>query len=459
MRSNHNPSRRNLRYSTLDALFATPWALVSLPGSFLMAGMLSSLFAVGPFWFGIIAAMPALGNALQIFLIPFTARFMKVRDLTLGQCWLNAGLWLSGLTGIAFLPTDNPQVAGWFFAILFCLASISLSLLGLGWMAWIGDFVPSKIRGRYMGRRNRISNIGALGFMLLSLFLLHWMEASRTAYMILIGLALAARIVSIMVQHLIVSPDPSGGAIASANWARDIKDLLAHKSLLRFILFGSVVGFWIAFLGAVAPLYALKELGVTPAAFTSYSIVATIAGALFVPIWGQLIDKHGARPVIMISLITWRAVDFGWVLITPQSLHWMYALWTSGGIMATGYLLGSFTLLLKLIPKQGRTAGISLNLTATSIAAAIAPVLAGIILSKAQSFSWDIILTYRSVIAIGLAGCIGSAFILIGTHEPETHPTRNNIQGAMRTLRLLTVTQGLAFVSNATMVVRRRRKE
>jgi hypothetical protein len=56
----------------------------------------------------------------------------EFRDLTLGQCWLNTGLWLSGLTGIAFLSTDNPQVAGLFFAIFFCLASISLALLALG---------------------------------------------------------------------------------------------------------------------------------------------------------------------------------------------------------------------------------------------------------------------------------------------------------------------------------------
>lgn len=91
MRTPISQSRRNLRYSSLDGIFATPWSLLSLPGSFLMAGMLNSLFEVGPLWFGIITAMPALANALQMLLIPFMARFMNVRDLTLGQCWLNTG--------------------------------------------------------------------------------------------------------------------------------------------------------------------------------------------------------------------------------------------------------------------------------------------------------------------------------------------------------------------------------
>jgi hypothetical protein len=458
MRTLISQNRSNLRYSSLDGFFATPWTLLSLPGSFLMAGMLNSLFEVGPLWFGIITAMPALANALQILLIPFMARFMNVRDLTLGQCWLNTGLWLSGLTGIAFLSTDKPETAGLFFAILFCLASISLALLALGWMTWVGDFVPSRIRGRYMGGRNRLASLSGLGYMVLSLVVLHWMDASRAAYLILIGLALGTRVISVMVQHRIVSPDPTGGTIASANWTKDIIDLRAHKSLLRFILFGSVAGFWMAFCGAIAPIYAFKELGASPAAFTGYAMAGTISGAVFIRIWGELIDRHGAIPVLIISLVAWRVGDFGWTLITPDTLDWMYALWTWGGIMGTGYLLASFTLLLKLIPKTSRVAGISLNLTATSVAAAIAPILAGIILSKARDFGWEIFATYRTLIAIGLVGCIASVFLLRGTREPETCPTRNNIQGAMRTLRILTVNQGLTFLSNATLVVRRKKR-
>ena len=45
-------TRRNLRNSTLEGLCATPWSILSLPGGFLMAGLLNSFFNVGPFWFG-----------------------------------------------------------------------------------------------------------------------------------------------------------------------------------------------------------------------------------------------------------------------------------------------------------------------------------------------------------------------------------------------------------------------
>ena len=188
----HSPSQtaRNLRCSILDGIFATPWTLLSLPGSFLMAGLLNTLFQVGPFWFGVIAAMPALANGLQMGLVPFLARFMSVRDLTLSQSWLNAGLWFSGFVGVAFLPTDQPNVAGLFFALLFFLTSVSLSLAVVGWMSWAGGYIPSRIRGRFFGRRNRIISLSTLSFMLLSLWILDWAEASRAAYLALAGVAI-----------------------------------------------------------------------------------------------------------------------------------------------------------------------------------------------------------------------------------------------------------------------------
>lgn len=450
-------TRRNLRYCTIDGICATPWALLSLPGSFLMAALLNNFFAVGPFWFGIILAMPALANALSILLIPLVARFMKVRDMTLSLSWLNAGLWLSGIVAIAFLPAHAPKTAGLFFAILYGLSAMSGSLLVVGWIAWLGDFVPEDIRGRYMGQRNRYTNLMTLGFMGLSVALLNYMDASRAAYLILAGLAVLARLASISVQHLIVSPDPTGGVVASANWARELGGLRKETALLRFIAFGVIAGFGMAFLGTLAPLYAFNQLMVTPAEFTAFSIVATIAGTLCVRLWGRVIDRHGATPVLIITFIAWRIGDFGWVAVTPETKHALFLIWAWGGTMATGYMLASFNLLLKLIPKQSRSAGISLHLTTTSIAATAAPILAGSFIGWAGASGLDLAWIYRAGITGGIVGSLLSVIVLVGLVEPKTTPQLNTIQGAMRTLRHLVASQGLAFVSNLNFIARRKR--
>jgi Na+/melibiose symporter-like transporter len=279
------------------------------------------------------------------------------------------------------------------------------------------------------------------------------------AYLILGSIAVLGRLFSVLIQFRIQSPDPTGGVVASANWTQEIGALLREKALIRFIAFGAVSGFWMAFLGALCPLYALNELGASPAEFTGYSIAATLSGTACVRLWGKLIDRHGAAPVLMICFIGWKLGDFGWIILSPETRIWMFLIWTWGGALATGYLLATFNLLLKLIPRTSRSAGISLNLTAVSIVATVGSVLAGSLIKWAGASDVDLVFTYRAAISVGICGCLASAFILFGIQEPKTNPTLNTVHGAMRTLRQLTVNQGLAFFGNTTFIARRKPKK
>jgi len=451
-------TRKNLKYCTTDGICAMPWFLLSLPGSFIAAGLLNALFQIGPFWFGLVAAMPAVANAVHILVVPFFSRFMKVRDMVVSFGWLNLGAWISGLVGIAFLPLDEPVKAGLFFAILYGIIALSASLMSIAWTAWVGDFVPARLRGRYFGKRNRYTNISTISFMLLSIAVLNLYEASREAYIGLIAVAIAGRMVSLMTVHLIESPDPTGGSISQANWAKEITDLRKQGALLRFIAFGTAAGFSLGGAGAAAALYAFNDLGATPAEFTGFSLAATLSGAICVPLWGRLIDRHGAIPIIMITFFAWRLGDVGWLVVRPEALGWMYPVWLWGGAMGTGYILATFTLLLKLIPKNSRSAGISLNLTTTSIAGAVAPLLVGALISHANELGLST--AFASKLCIGgsiIAGML-AVLILFRMREPETDPARNTIPGAMRTLRNLTVNQGVSFFSNTVLVRRRKRR-
>jgi len=326
----------------------------------------------------------------------------------------------------------------------------------VGWTSWLGDFVPEQIRGRYMGRRNRFTNLSTLAFMLVSLCLLEWMHASRTAYIILASIAIGGRFTAILYMHLIKSKDPTGGQIMSANWGKDFSKLIREQSYFRFVIFGSCAGFFMGFQGAAATLFTFDILKASAAEFTGYSIVATLAGTLCVKIWGEAIDRHGAAPILIISFVAWRCGDFGWLFLTEGTRNWMFLIWIWGGSMATGYLLASFNLLLKLIPKHSRSTGVSLNLTMTSITGIIAPILAGSLIGWSTTNVTNVDFVYRMVIFIGLVGSLSSALILKGIKEPSSNPTENTIQGAMRTLRQQSVSQGVAFISSITFIVRKR---
>ncbi|MDF3129581.1 MFS transporter [Kiritimatiellaeota bacterium B1221] len=459
MNKQRSQTQTNLRVCSIDGIMATPWTILSVPGSFLIASLLNLTFKVGPVWFGIIVSMPALANALSIFLVPWVGRFMNVRELSLTMAMMNTGIWLSGILCIAILPTGNPDQAGWFFAVLYLLLALSSSLSGVGWTSWVGTFLPDRIRGRYMARRNIFTNISTLCFMGITLGLFSFFEGERWLYVSLISLAVLGRIVSVLLQHHIQAPDPTGGRVCSDTWAKDLLKLRDCRPFLRYILFGAISGFFIAFGGSTATLYAFEWVKVTPANFTAYSIAATIAGTLSVKIWGEMIDRHGALPVLFICAIAWRIGDFGYLILNEGNKHLLFVIWTWGGAMGTGYMLANFLLLLKIIPQNNRSAGISLNLTVCSVCAAVAPVLAGGWLEKIMRAGADPWVLYRGSMAFAFTGCMAAILAVIGLKEPDVHPSRNSIPGALRTLRQLGVTQGLALFSNNNFVVRKMTKK
>lgn len=451
-------TRQNLRTCSLDGILATPWSIVSLPGSFLIASLLNVYFQIGPFWFGVIVSMPAFANALSILLVPWVGRFLNVREMTLTISMMNCGIWLCGILAMALMPMDSPTRVGIFFAGFYLLLAFTTALGGVGWTTWVPGFIPDRIRGRYMAGRNVLTNFSTLGFMALSLLLLYFFEGQRWLYLVLMSLALLGRIASVLLQHRIQSKDPTGGRVCSDTWAGDLWKIRKERPLMRYILFATLAGCCMAFTGSTATLYAFSLLQVTPAELTAFSIVATLAGTASVRIWGELIDRHGSLPVLVICAIAWRLGDVGWLILNEETKYGLFAVWAWGGAMGTGYMLASFILLLKLVPDHNRSAGVSLHLTVVSTFAAIAPILAGWWLETSAGLDipdWPL---YRMTLAAGLAGCVLSLLALTGMHEPKTHPDRNTVMGALRTLRQLSVNQGLAFWGNATFVVRRKKK-
>ena len=452
---NTTPTRDNLRYCTIDGALSSFWNISCLPGGFLMAALLTSFFKIDAFWFGLIVAMPGLANALHIFLIPLVVRFLSVRDLAISQGWLNAGLWIGVLVAIAFLPIGSDST-GLFFLISFALLSITLSLISVGWMSWLSDFVPSRIRGRYLSTRTRYCNLATLIYMLVCMGVLEFFGNERSAYLILIGIALLARILSMLNQHLIISPTPSGGAIATTHWFKEITALKKEKSLIKFVLFGTISGFFATFLGTITTLYALNMLAVSPAELTAYSVTAMLTSMFSLKLWGRLIDKHGNAPVLILCFLAWRIGDFSWILIKPETHNWLFPVWAWGGIMASGVFLASFNLLLKLIPKNSRSAGISLNITVTSVAMTFGPILAGSILAHAKTQGWELISTYHISFALALTASLLSLLILVRIREPETSPELNKVNETLRSLRYLAITQAsIVFTSPRFLFLQR----
>lgn len=424
-----------------------PWAFISIPGNFILAALLTQFYALDKASYGLIASLPAWSNAAQIFIIPWLARFLTPKELTLGMSWFNIGLWTMFAAVLPYLPTTNaPGVARLFF-IFFLFASLSQSFLGVGWTSWVKDWVPARLRGQYFGQRNRWLNLSSVVFLLLAMSLFRWSEHALWPYQLLIGMAVAMRYGGLIWQHAIRTKSEHLDVLGRS-WISHLRENLSSRDLVIFIVFSAWTSFWLGFASPFIPVFSFEQLGFEPGTFSVLVILATISGIFGWWFWGKQVDRHGCIPVLITGLLLWEIPAYVWVFVSRDTVWMLYPQWIFGGFFATAYFAASFNLLLKLVPPGTKLAGVSLHLAVTSIAAAIAPVLSGLLLTHFLEAGAGI-LAYRVGFAFKSTLVLSGLLILRGMREPQ-RSTRTSLPGAFRTMRQLLVTQGASFFASLT---------
>ncbi len=452
-------TRGNLRVVTADGILATPWTILSLPAGFIISALLNIHYGIRPGMFGLIVSMPAWANASQIVLMPLLARFFTARDMTIGMSWLNLGLWGLLAAILPYLPNHDRVAAGQIFLIFFILASLSASLLGLGWLAWVQRLVPANSRGDYFGRRNRYIAFTTLAFLFLSMALLKWLPDNVHTYQIILAVGAIMRFGSVLSEHLTrEDPEESSQPLIQGKWWTQLRMAARHPGFLAFVCFNIWVNFWINVTGPFGAVYVYDQLGMGPGQFAVMNILSTLTGAVTMPLWGKFMDKHGCVPIIGLGLMLWQTLNLLWAVLTPETTWLLYPMFLWGGAVAAAFLLGSFNILLKIIPLEAKTAGISLNLAATSVAAGTAPILAGLMLNLGQNMGWSAVLIYRAGFIISPVAIMLSLLFLKRIREPEADPRYSTVWGATRMLRQSMQSAGLAALANTTLVGRKIRR-
>lgn len=447
--------RRNLRIGILEALLATPWVFLSVPGNFLIAALLTQCFDLTKGVYGVIASMPAWANAAQLLLVPILSRWMGPKAMTLGFSWANFALWIVFLAALPFFPRDDPARAGRMFLAFFLVATATNALIGVGWTSWVQAWTPPRVRGKYFGRRNGLMSVVTIAFLLLSWSVLQDRGDAVWAYLALFAIAVGLRTFSIWLSQHIVAPGEEG-AVPGGRWVGQIGALLRGRSFVLLMIFGAVTGFFMNFTGPFIPVFMYEHLHLTPARVNLLMILATLTGAVAIPVWGRLLDRHGSRAILLASLIAWEAPNYLWVVLTPETAWLLYPMFLWGGLTSSGFFLGVFNLLLKLISREGRTAGVSLYLGVTSLATGLAPVIAGLLLGWAARADLDVVMFYRAGFFLRSTGVLAATLLIVKLREPEQHAVFT-VLGALRTFRQSMVTQGLSFLGNQTLARRGRK--
>ncbi|MDQ8182374.1 MFS transporter [Pelagicoccus sp. SDUM812005] len=439
--------RVNMRLSVVEGLLAMPLVFFAMPGNFLLASMATGAIGLKESVYGVIASLPAWANVFQLFALPWLTRRLSQKAICLIFSWIHLCCWVAVGYALPRIAAGGDWHSPVLIVSLFALGALAFALVNVSWTSWVQEWLPTKGRGRYLGRRNRLLQISTVAFLVsASWFLGYWKENAIFGFQMIIFASVAMRAVSIVLQ-LRILPTKRIVDERSAKLSAQFAVILKNRALLRFVGFGATFGFAANVMGPFFPVFYYKVLGMSVEEVARLAMLATTTGALMMPFWGRVCDKYGCRISLMVSLTVWMGAGYLHQFATPSGVGILYLIWGIGGIAGSGFLFSSFSMILKLIPAEAKTAAISFNLAASSLSAAVAPILGGLLFSWVESRFEDQVGVFHVMSLVHHTVVISTGVLLLGIAEPKA-ATLTQAIGAMRPLRQLGTLMGVSFLAN-----------
>lgn len=409
--------RRSLRACTAEGIFAE--LVNAFAGGALLTAWALHLGA-GPLFTGVLVALPQIA---LLFHLPgaWTTALLGHR---------RACLWLVGasrqmgivLVALPFLPLSDATRR----VVLLAVAALAATLSMLGnnaWVAWMAELVPARIRGRYFGRRTGACVLGGAIAAAIAGVLLDFARGHGLVGQTLAGLQLLASLCGLHTVRLMrrqhdPAPGPTRPQIRLVDALAPFRDPRARGLLIYHLSWNGAVGL----AGSFFALFMIRDLKMSFALIAAHGAAIALVRMLVAPLWGVLIDRLGARPVLSACSFAIAAIPFLWLLPTPDRL-WPLALDALlAGVFWTGHALAAFALPLAVTSRAERpffVAGFS-AVSGLSFAAATAVggtlalwlpsniALAGVPLGGLQ-----VLFILSGILRVG------AAFLCLRVHEPE----------------------------------------
>jgi len=287
------------------------------------------------------------------------------------------GLPLAAAPG--FLPSPGASLAA--LVILWCLYHLLEYLGTVALWSWLADLVPQRIRGRFIGQRERWM-VAATAVALLAVGLLNWQwQQHFPKPQWWIGYAIPAALgACCMVAALApLAWMPRAAASRVVRQGATLREILAPFTDLRFLrllLFGCWFSFFNGVTQSAQNLYPIRVLGIS--LFLSLAVQTGMrCGQMAVSPWvGALADRFGNRPVMIVSLLMVATGPLCYLAATPQQWWWFVAAWVVW-IAYAGLNVGLPNLMLKLSPQRSNTPYIAAYYTVTGLCYAASTIAGG----------------------------------------------------------------------------------
>ncbi|MGB1875663.1 MAG: MFS transporter [Rhodospirillaceae bacterium] len=131
-------------------------------------------------------------------------------------------------------------------------------------------------------------------------------------------------------------------------------------------------------IGLILPLFPFiaLDIGLTPESITAVLAIYPIAQFFAGPIWGRLSDKHGRRPILMISMVG-AVASYG--ILGFADTVWMLMLSRIVGGISAGNLAAAFAYITDITTTENRAKGMGMIGGALSLGFILGPAIGGLL--------------------------------------------------------------------------------
>jgi MFS family permease len=346
--------RRSLGACTAEGLVAE--MVSAFAGGAILTGWAIHLHA-SAFLTGLVVALPQMAQLIQLPAAWSTAALGRRRAAV-----LLVAISRQVMLPLALLPfLGASEATGQ--RILFAVACLSALLGVLGnnaWVSWMGELVPRRIRGRYFGKRTALCTVAGAAASAGAGLLLDWARPHGATGAMLAALQLCASAGGVVTTLLMLRQhDPSEPAdagkgdrttVSIAGALRPFQDR-AMRGLLFYVLAWNLA---VGVAGSFFALYMLKNLHMGFTLVALHGIGMATGRVLTAPLWGRIIDRLGARPVLVACGFGICTIPFIWLFPTPTFLWPLVLDALVAGMLWGGHNLAMFVVPMTATPRRGR---------------------------------------------------------------------------------------------------------
>jgi MFS family permease len=300
---------------------------------------------------GLLTSVPNFTMAAAQFAAPaFSERIGSRKGFILPMVLMHALMWLPVLLVPYLFHTH--QV--WWLIAFMTLSTAFDSAVNPAWGSLMADLVPTQMRGRYFGLRNRITAFVSMAFSYAAGGILQLLTGNTNlAFTIIFVGAMASRLVSFYFLSKMYEP------LSLATQRR------GHDSMLKmarglfstnigiFIVFCALMNFATTVAGPFFSPYMLRDLNLSYIVYTALNSAAGLATVGFMTWWGKRIDRAGSIKVLKITSLFVPFVPLGW--LPSHSLWWLTIMQVFSGFAWAGFQLSSGVFIFDAAPPQNRT--------------------------------------------------------------------------------------------------------